>query len=208
MIYYEGIDILSLIRYRIADKPLFFSCNGANKNIYHVIKIISFWYLDQVLAFLLDLDVAIGDNLNTADAMDLSLSKVNHFINSSIVKIKMNGLHTNVDREETKDSLVTKMNKLRRTIDLNLLLLVICSFHSINLMMCSSCKEYFGNGSISIRNVIQMLYTYYTLQKEFEVEEWQQIWYNESNKPFSERFPAPACAYFEYISLSSMKFHD
>ena len=106
-----------------------------------MIKIVSFWYLNRVLAFLLDLDAAIGDNVNTADTMSISLTKVDCFINSSITKIKMNGLCTDAGRGGTKDSLATEMNKLGRTIDLELFFAVTYSLYSMNLMMCSPLQE-------------------------------------------------------------------
>ena len=90
MIYNKGIDILSLIGYIIVDKPLFFSCDSANKKIYCVIKIFYFSYLDRVLIFLLDSDIVIRDNTNTTDTTNVSLKKVDHWINSSILKVKMN----------------------------------------------------------------------------------------------------------------------
>ena len=34
----EAADILSIVRYRLKDKPIFCSCNGVNKAICHVIK--------------------------------------------------------------------------------------------------------------------------------------------------------------------------
>jgi len=208
MVHEEGIDVLSLMRHRIADKPLFFSCDGANKNIHHVIKMISFWYLDRVLTFLLDSDAAIGDNANTADAANVSLKKLDRSIDGSIVKVKMTGLCTDAGGGGTRDGLATEMNKLERTINLDQFLVVTCCLHAMNLMMCSPCEKCFGSGGVASRNTIQMLYTCYALQKEFEAEEWQQIWYNACNEPFGERFPAPVYTRWEYIGLSSMKFHD
>ena len=37
MIYDKDIDILSLIRYKMVDKSLFFSCYGANKNMHYIL---------------------------------------------------------------------------------------------------------------------------------------------------------------------------
>ena len=39
----EAVDILSLMRRRMTDTPLFFSCDGANKSAHHAIKMFSFW---------------------------------------------------------------------------------------------------------------------------------------------------------------------
>ena len=53
-------------------KSLFFFYDSTNKNMYRIIKIGLFWYLNQVLAFLLDLNVAIGDNINSIDAIEIN----------------------------------------------------------------------------------------------------------------------------------------
>ena len=37
----EAADILSIVRNRLQDKPIFFSCDGANKAMYYMIKMIS-----------------------------------------------------------------------------------------------------------------------------------------------------------------------
>ena len=88
MLHNEGIDISSIMRNRKVDNSLFFSCNYVNKNMHYIIKIVSFWYLDQVLIFLLDSDAAIGDNTNTIDAANIFLTKDDYFIDSSIMKTK------------------------------------------------------------------------------------------------------------------------
>ena len=58
------------------NKSLFFACDSANKNMHHVIKMVSFWCIDRVLTFLLDSDEVVWDNINTAGAADVSLKKV------------------------------------------------------------------------------------------------------------------------------------
>ena len=138
----------------MVDKPLFFFCNSTNNNMHYMIKMISFWNLDWVLAFLLDLDVAIGDNINTTDTISISLTKVDRFIDSSIIKIKTNELYADASQGETKDSFITNMNKLGRTIDLELFLVITYSLYGMNLMMCSSYKKCLGNGGISSCNTI------------------------------------------------------
>ena len=42
----EAADVLSIVRNRVRNKPIFFSCDGANKDTHHVIKMMSFWFGD------------------------------------------------------------------------------------------------------------------------------------------------------------------
>ena len=71
----EGIGMLSLTRHKIIDKPFLFSCDGTNKGMHHVIKMISFWCIDRVLEFLLDSNATIGENINNDDTTNISLKK-------------------------------------------------------------------------------------------------------------------------------------
>ena len=82
MMLEEGIENFLLMRNMMIGKLLLFSYDGANKSIHHAIKMISFWRIDRVLAFLVDFDDAIGENINTADAANISLKK-------SIIVIEM-----------------------------------------------------------------------------------------------------------------------
>ena len=72
----EAADILSIVRNRLQDKPIFFSCDGANKAMHHIIQMISFWFDNRVIIFLLGSDVAVGTNISTAEAIDSSLHKI------------------------------------------------------------------------------------------------------------------------------------
>ena len=120
----------------------------------------------------------------------------------------MSGLCADTSGRGTRDTLALEMSKLGRTIDLVLFLVVTCTLHAMNLMMCSPCEKCFGSGGVASRNAIQMLHACHALQKEFEAEEWQLIWCDETNEHFGERFPAPACTRWENVGLSSVKFHE
>ena len=52
------------------NKKKFFSYDGANKGIRHVVKMVSFWWNHQVTTFLIDSDADVGDNNNSATSAD------------------------------------------------------------------------------------------------------------------------------------------
>ena len=45
----------------------------------------------------------------------------------------------------------------------------------MNCMIQSLYEKYFGDGSTGNYNLIQILYTYFALQKEYEMCEWREI---------------------------------
>ena len=77
-----------------------------------------FWYIDRVLTLLLDSDTALGDNVNTAQAADISLKKIDCYSDNGIVKTMMSGLCTDTGRGGTRDSLALEMSKLGQMINL------------------------------------------------------------------------------------------
>ena len=109
----EAADILSIVRYRQQDKPIFFSCDGANKAMHHVIKIISFWFNNCVITFLLDSDAAVGTNVSTAKAIDSSLCKIDKIDSlRNISKVIISRLCTNARGGGTREGLVIELHKL------------------------------------------------------------------------------------------------
>ena len=189
MLIDEGADALSLTRHQIKGKPAFFSCDGANKSIYHVVKMTSFWYVNRVMTFLLDSDAAIGDNISAADASNHSLQKNDYLdSNGNIAKVAANGICADAGGGGTREGLALEMSKLERTASLTLLLIVACCLHAMNRMMQSPCEKYFGSDGVLSRNLIQLLCACYALQKEHESNEWNEIWKQTNGLPFGETF--------------------
>ena len=91
----------------------------------------------MVLTFLLDSDTTIGNNVSTTNTANVSLKKVDRFIDGSIVKVKMNGTCTDAGRGGTRDGLALDVFKLGRTMDLALFIACIFCLRAMNLMMCS-----------------------------------------------------------------------
>ena len=164
------------MRKRCENKKKILLCDSANKGMHHVIKMISFWYQDRVLTFLLDSDAAISTNTSTAAVIDPSLHKVDILEeNSAVAKVTMDGLCTDAGEGGTREGLTCELASIGRTCLLETFFVTTCSLHTMNCMMQSPCKKYFGNGSAGNRNLIQLLHTYFALQKEYEMCEWREI---------------------------------
>ena len=127
----------------------------------HVVKMVSFWYIDRVITFLLDSDTAEGSNVLTADAIDATLKKLDS--NNGSLKVLINGLCTDTRGGGTCEGLTAELDKLSRTISLSLLIIVTCVLHTMNRMMQSSYEKFLGSGGVSSHNCTHLLYTYYAL---------------------------------------------
>ena len=71
----ESSNLLAIIRNRMKGHKVFLLCDGANKGMHHAVKVISWWFVDYAMNFLLDSDAAAGINLSAAGAIDISLKK-------------------------------------------------------------------------------------------------------------------------------------
>ena len=87
----------------------------------------------------------------------------------------MSGLCADAGGGGTREGLGNEMHKLGRTCPTDTFLTTTCSHYGFNLMMASPCEKYFGDGGISSRNLLQLLYTCYVIQKLHEMNEFCQI---------------------------------
>ena len=69
----EAIKTLAIIRDRTKRCKKLFFCNGANKFMHHVVKIVSWCCRDRVINVLLDSDADGRTNVSTALVIDTSL---------------------------------------------------------------------------------------------------------------------------------------
>ena len=77
MIDDEAAKMLAIVRQQMNNAKLFFACDGTNKKgLHHVVKVVSWWCGDGVMNEFLDSDAATGDNVNAAQAIDISLRKI------------------------------------------------------------------------------------------------------------------------------------
>jgi hypothetical protein len=199
----EGINILAIIRTRMAGKKKFFSCDGANKGIHHVVKVISWWYVDRVMYFLLDADAAIGDNKQTALASDVSMKKIDPIEGT---KEKVHGLCTDAGGGGTSEGLAQELSLVNRTIPLHSFLITTCSHHGMNRMMQSPCEKFFGDGGLLNRNLIQLLFTCWSIQDKYEMGEWRSIWKKTNNESFGDKFQEPVYTRWEYVGTACCQF--
>ena len=104
----------------------------------HVAKLVSWWFVDRVMNFLLDADAAAGTNLSTARAIDIYLKKLDSS-SSNDPKETMSSLCADAGGGGTREGLGNEMHELRRTCPIDTFLATTCSHHGFNLMMVSPC---------------------------------------------------------------------
>ena len=110
------------------------------------------------MTLLLDSDAAIGDNINTAEAADKSLTKTDPLSGDGHpIKEVEYGLSTDSGGGGTKEGLVKEMNTLGRCCAMTLFMIVTCVLHAMNRMMQSPCEKFLGEASIGNRNPMQSL---------------------------------------------------
>ena len=71
----EDVSDLAIVRDRMKGCKKLFSYDGANKGMHDVAKVVSRWHIDRMMNFLLDLDVAAGTSISTAEEIDTSFKK-------------------------------------------------------------------------------------------------------------------------------------
>ena len=71
MLHEEAISTFAIAGDRMKGHKKLFSCDGSKKITHHVIKVISWWRIDRIIYFLLDLDAASGTNDETTEVITL-----------------------------------------------------------------------------------------------------------------------------------------
>ena len=124
------------------------SCDGANKGMHHVVKIVAFWFTNRACAILLDSDAATGDNVNTALGIDCSLNELDELVEDGAEKVVMSGLSADAGSGGTREGLALQMSKLNRYCNVEKFLAATFMLHAMNLMMATPCEKFLGSGSI------------------------------------------------------------
>ena len=150
----KASKILAIIQQRINNAKLFFTCDSTNKKeLYHIIKVGTWWNGNRMINILIDSNAAAGDNMNIVKAIDISLLKIDN-INDNVYKKVMYNLNTDDSKGIIKEGLAKEMDKYSIICSLNKLLKTTCYHHSFNLMIVLLCEKYFGDSSILNRNLI------------------------------------------------------
>jgi hypothetical protein len=112
----------------------------------------------------------MGTNKGTAFTVDFSLRKIvseDSFIILYSYAIDARG-------EDVGIGLVEELQKVNH-IHSGIFYGITYSLHALNLILCSPVNKYIGIGGNQKRILLQMLYTCYAIQDEFELVEFQQI---------------------------------
>ena len=144
---------MALIRKCIKGKKKLFSCNGTNKGLYIVIKIVTFWYINRIIILLLNSDTVVGNNSNNANATNYASKKVNRFSeNRDLVKVVIYQLLTNSREEGMKEGLTQEIDALDYSCYVLLFLIVTCVSCIMNHMIQLLCEKFLEDSSISNQN--------------------------------------------------------
>ena len=168
----EAVNSLSIIRESMKGCEIFFSCDGANEGMHHALKATSWRYVDRAMNVLLDTDSAVGTNQSAAEAIDISLKKLDN------VKINAPNMVTSVMCADTRGGgarvgLANEMMKVGRTCAMDIFITTTCSHHGFNSMMAFPREKFFGDSGIQNRNLLQPLCTWHAIQKSCEMSEFR-----------------------------------
>lgn len=105
----HSAEIRAILQKMIKGKKIYGNFDRANKGIHHMIKGISFWYVDSVYTFLLDNEASLGNNLNGSKAINLRLKNVNYI---GVPKTCLNGQSTDGGRGITQMGLAHQIYSL------------------------------------------------------------------------------------------------
>ena len=115
----------------------------------------------------------LRDKQKTAEAVDHSMKKLDF----KDVRSLLNGIATDAGRGGVYEGLARELKNFNR-IDLLSFSLFSCSLHALNLMFCNAITKYVGTGGVKNVNALQLLFTGYALEQEFELETWNKLWNN------------------------------
>ena len=173
--------------------PLFLSIDAANKKgTHYMVKRISFW--DECLeVFELDADACEGNNSETTVAVNHSMQK----IDGNDEKRSCLELQLMPEAAELK-----VVNRIISEKDFTG---VTCSLHALNLMIKSPIEKFVKGGGVALRNVLQFLYTAYSLQESFNKKEFRAIWEALTHTTYGEAIVQPVLTRWEYVGKGTLQ---
>jgi len=121
----------------------------------------------------LDCDGCEGTDKRTAEAIDVSLKKIDP-VNGP--KTKLNGLSTDAGGGRTSFRCSRELNAISRTMSSAEYFTVTCCLHAHSLSFKCPVEKLFLLGGLKKRTLLQMLYTIYGLQEEFDIHELRSLW--------------------------------
>lgn len=181
-------EILAIARRKCENRPLFLSIDAENKQgTHHMVKELATWNTDEdsLFTFTLDADACDRTNIRAAEAVDHSLHKIDN-VNT---KAQLNGNTTNAGSGGVHEGLLSELTKRNRMApDAFAHSYSLCT---LNLMFSNPICKYFGTGGVKNYNSIQLLFTCYALEREFELETWKRLWLTINKETYGVRQTQP-----------------
>ena len=125
---------------------------------------------DYFILFALDVDAYNVINQRAAEAIDHALVKLYHDDTEEIL--------SNITADARGGSEYAGL--FRELCDLNLTnedsTCHICTYHRLSMMCANLINKYFGTGMVKFLNSLQLLFTYYAIERGFDLDTWKGIW--------------------------------
>lgn len=176
------------------------------KKNHHMIKYISFWSLsdNKLISYQLDSDGSEGTDKKTAEAINISLKKIDPL--NEEPKTKLHGLSTDAGGGGTVLGCANELVGVTRIIPIDDFICLTCCLHAHSLTFKSPVEKFFLLGGIKKRTLLYMLYKTYALQEEFEVNEYEQLWKKVAEKNYIGKLMQPVLTRWEYVGECLIKF--
>lgn len=195
--------MLYIVRKKSENLPIHLSIDAANKKgVHHMVKVISFWQDAEngIFTFELDSNGCQGTNVATADGVNYSLKKIDGPNNRRL----LNGVCSDSGGGGIGVGLVNSLKSIGR-LDSDMLM-ATCSLHSLSLILANPVTDLVGLGGLGKKNAIQLLFTCYYLQEEYELDEFKQLWQEYNGSTYNKKMVEPVLTRWEYVDQALAMF--
>ena len=130
----------------------------------------------------IDSDICEGTCEKTVIAIDLSFTK----LDTISEKKKLCSQATDAGEGGTGIDLVREIQGCNRMLLEDDYIFCTYSLYGHNLAIQSPTKKFLGTGRVSYRNCLQLVFTAYHLQQQFEISEFKILWRKVNNTEYGE----------------------
>ena len=194
---------LAVARFKTCKVPISYSMDTGNKGGKHfMVKKAASWHhpTDSLFLFAVDSDVCEGTNERAAKGVDVSLIKLDHPNHS----VKLINVTTDAGGGRVYVGLKSELVKLER-MD-NESSCHSCGIHGLNLTFVNPITKFCGVGGVKHQNSLQLIFTYWAIEQEFELGTWQNMWLSINNNTYSRRQVQPVLTRWKYVGESCNQF--
>ena len=172
--------------------------------MHYIVKKTSFYYTkDNYLnAMVVDSDVCEGMRKKTIIVIDSSFTK----LGTLSKKKKLCSHATDAGGGGTGIGLAREMQGRNRMLLDDDYIFCAYSLPGHNITIQSLTKKFLGMGRISYRNYVQLVFTAYCLQQQFEISEFKMLQHKVNNTEYGELIDQPILTQWENASLAFDKY--